>query len=257
MKFLIVLLTCAALAKPAEADWDARGRAEFAAGHFRDARRSFERAVAALSSSPALQAVALANLGQTLIALSEWTAAEEALRSARRQLPGSGQVLHLLGQILLRTGRRTEATALFEETLQIADGEPDLQAACYSDLSEVLLAEGRREEAADALESALQSAGPGQTRGRILFNLGILRYRLGDRRRAEFLLSRALIELEASLGPAHPDLVPVLENYADIEKMLGNKSEARRAADRALRLRREFVWQANASGATIHKSELR
>ena len=70
-----------------------------------------------------------------------------------------------------------------------------------------------------------------------LNNLGLLYLAQGKYAEAEALYQRALAILEKSLGPEHPDVAQVLENYADLLRETGRGEEASSMEARAQAIR--------------------
>jgi len=248
------LLLFATLAMAQTADWNRRARADFAAGRLRSAKEAFRRAVGQNDGQPREQAVALAGLGQTMLALGEWSNARRTLEQALALNPGAPQIWHLLGQARLRTGDRTGAEAAIRKGLTLADS-PEIEAACRADLATHF---GNPDASVGgALQQAINTAPPGQARARMLANLGILQWKSGNKSQAAETLSRALGEMETAVGPYHPDLAFILENYATVLKKTGRKTEAHETAERARGLKAAFGWQANTADTIIDLHDLR
>src|SRR5581483_8801177 len=57
---------------------------------------------------------------------------------------------------------------------------------------------------------------------------------------AESLFRQALAIQEKALGPEHPDIAPVLFNYAMLLRRIGRKSQARELDSRARRIRTAY-----------------
>ena len=257
MRIIAITLTLAAVAFSQPDSHDARGQAAFAAGRLRSAKTSFERAVRSAEGRPDEQVAALTNLGQTLIALDERAAAEEALRRGVNLSPESARTWHLLGQLLYKKGSIREAEAVIRKALALAPSDPAIAAPCLSDLATLLMGGNRKREAAEMLEQAIQQAVPGQARARMLDNLGTLQWRLGRREQAAETLGRALAEMEATVGPRHPDVARVLDDYSAVLAKTGRKVESRAMAIRASELKSVFGWQANAGGGTVDWRDIR
>ena len=77
----------------------------------------------------------------------------------------------------------------------------------------------------------------GQGRARMLANLGTLSWKNGAKRQAAAYLRRALSEMEAAVGPQHPDIVHILDDYALVLKKTGLKPESEGIAKRAAEMR--------------------
>ena len=253
MRYAIVLLF-ATLATAQIADWNGLAQADFGAGRLRSAKKAFRRAVDQHDGQPREQAVALAGLGQTMLALGEWSNARRTLEQALALAPGAPQIWHLLGQARLRTGDRTGAEAAIHRGLALADS-PEIEAACRADLATQFGKSGALGKG--ALQQAINTVLPGQARARMLANLGILQWKDGSRSQAAETLSRALSEMEAAVGPHHPDLAFILENYATVLRKIGRKTKAHQSAQRARELKAAFAWQANTSDTIVDVKDLR
>jgi tetratricopeptide (TPR) repeat protein len=248
---LLALLLPAALAVAQATDWYARGQADFAAGDMRSAKAAFEQAVLDAKDRPFHQAAALAGLGQTMLALRESSNALAALRQAAELAPEQPHVLHLLGQALYKTGDREEAAATMQAALDLSENEPALAAVIRNDLAVLSKIEPA------ALAQAIEAAEPGQARARMLTNLGIHLWNEGDKAAAADHLRQALADMEAAVGPEHPDVAFILENYAIVLAATGQPNAAKAASSRARDLKAAFAWQANTLGAAVDVNDLR
>jgi len=255
LSMFLVLVVVGAASQPL--DYDAKGRAEFAAGQFRAARSSFEQAASQLEGQPVGQAIVLTNLGMTLVALGEQTLAERALRKATALSPESARSWQYLAQAVLQKGDKREADRLLRKALTLVGSESRLEASCLSDLATILIQTKRKPEATEILGKAIAIAGEGQARARMLKNLGALKWDLGKLDEAEGLLARALAEMEAAVGKAHPDVAQILDDYAVVLQKRGRKLEARKTAARAESLRQSFGWQANTGKSTVDWRDIR
>lgn len=63
--------------------------------------------------------------------------------------------------------------------------------------------------------------------------------------------------MEEAVGPSHPDLAFILENYAAVLRKIGEKTKAKEAAGRARALRSAFAAQANTNGSMVDWNDLR
>lgn len=252
---VVIVLALTGLAAAQTTDWNSRGRRNFEAGNLRAAKYAFERSVERSAGDPQYQAIALTNLAQTLVALGEWSRAKPVLEQARKLSPQSPQVWHLIGQALYHTGGTLAAEEAIRNAIALAEGNPEIVSACLSDLV-TLFPESDLRISLEALRDAVNSAPPGQARGRMLANLGILQWQAGQGPAAD-TLSRALEEMENAVGPSHPDLAFILENYAAVLRKKGQKAKAKEAVGRARALRSAFASQANTDGSTIDWNDLR
>jgi tetratricopeptide (TPR) repeat protein len=141
--------------------------------------------------------------------------------------------------------------------LTLSASQAEVEASCRSDLAALLLAQNRKHEAAEMLTRAIELAPPGQARARMLTNLGTLNWRLGKTKEAEARLRQALDEMEGAVGPRHPDVARVLDDYSVVLAKTGRKEESRATAKRARDLRSAFGWQANAGRGSVDWHDLR
>lgn len=199
---------------------DALGRTEFASGRFRNAQRWFEKA-AALATEPAGQAAALGNLARSHLALGELRVANTLAARAADLLSSSPSISLLQGQISFRLGDLPAARRSLQKAVTLGAGSVAL-----ADLAFLSAAPNLLEEIIDGMP-------PGHTRARALRNLGLLQWRNGDRRQAVATLHRTILELEAAVGPTHPDLSATLTDYAEALEKIGRKTEAREVSRRA------------------------
>ncbi len=252
---LLALFTAAAASFAQDLPEDAYCRTEFAAGRLRSAKASFAKALR-LVDRPDSRAAVLTNLGQTLVALGDLSAAEKVLREASGLAPESPQPRHLLGQTLLLKGHTREAEAELRQAAAMAVTQPALAHSIDSDLATLLLDTGRARDAAGILERGIARSAPGQARARMLTNLGSLCARERRKQEAVDLLAQALAEMETAVGPRHPDVARVLEVYAAALAKAGRRNESRELASRARDLQKAFGWQANTGGAAVDWRDL-
>ena len=242
-----------ALGSP-ELGWilDALGRTEFRAGRHRSAKAYFERALRYRSNNPISEAAVLANLGQCLQALGERARAERSLRRAVDLAPESANAWHLLGSILFQNRQFAPAEAALRKAIQLSDHSDSAAAtASASDLASLYRAQGQLGKAIAALEQALELAEPGQSRARMLANLGSFKWQAGAKRQAADYLQRALKEMESAVGPNHPDVAYILADYAVVLEKSDNKKEAREAASRAKAIQSSFSAQTRNTSVAV------
>jgi tetratricopeptide (TPR) repeat protein len=122
----------------------------------------------------------LTTLGISCFDTGDLDKAEDYLQRAIAIDPKPG-VLAVLGQVYLRLGRPSEATAALQRSLGL---KPD-QAACHYDLGVVAMREGDHEEAEKRFRKALE-LNPDDTRA--IFNLGNVLRRSGKTELAERVL---------------------------------------------------------------------
>ena len=63
-----------------------------------------------------------------------------------------------------------------------------------------------------------------EAQGKILNEMGVIQYLQRNFEQAEPLFERALVALEAALGPHHPDLLPTLDNLVTLHRRAGSHS---------------------------------
>jgi len=236
--------------------YDALGRADMGSGRYRDGKRYFERALRLVANSPLEDRMAVtANLGQACQALGELAHAEQLFRRALATMPNRADLWNLLGGVLALQRRYKEA----EDALRQALSNPADPASvtARNDLAVIYEARGKFREAADLYEQAIAGTPAGQSRARMLANLGALRLKLGNPAGAVVELGRSLQEMETAVGPTHPDVAKVLEVYERILRKSGNKAEAIEVAQRAKSIRSSFVGRDNATGATVDFRDLK
>ncbi|MFN7939662.1 MAG: tetratricopeptide repeat protein [Bryobacteraceae bacterium] len=253
MQLLALFLAPALLAQSP----DAQGQAEFQAGRYRAAKKHFEHSLRLSQDSPTDHAVALANLAQAQLALGEVSAATGSLRLALDQMPHSGRLWNQYGQVLF-TGRDfAAAEAAQRKALDLTlQNDPKTAATVLSDLALLYKERGKGQQAIDSLQRALQLLPPSHARARILANLGLLRWKFGPKSAAAGYLEQALTEMEQSVGPRHPDVGRILEDYSTVLARSGRKQAAKEMAARAHQIRAASLAQTNNSRQTIDYRDL-
>lgn len=236
--------------------YDALGRAGMRSGHYHDGRRNFERALRLSVKGPLEARVAvMSNLGQACQAFGELVRAEQLFRQALAAAPNRTELWNLLGGVLALQRRYKEA----EDALGHALSNPADPASvtASNDLAVIYEARGKLREALGLYEQAIRGTPAGQSRARILANLGGLELKLGNPAGAVAALGRSLQEMETAVGPAHPDVAKVLEVYERILRKVGHKAEAIETALRAKSIRSSFVGQDHAARATVDYRDLK
>lgn len=236
-------------------DFDSLGRAEFRAGNYRTARKHFEKQMPLVTDQPEARARLLANLAQTYCSLGEISRAKKAIAEASAILPDDARLLHLRGQILFTARRYPEAEAAFEKARALAD--PSLSATALGDLSLLLQARNEHARAVRLLEQGVASVPAGQARARLLANLGVLKFKTGAKQDAARFLEQALAEAEAAVGPHHPDIAKIAEDYAAVLEKTGRRKEAKSYSQRAEAIQTAFIAQTNSTQVTVDKSDLK
>ncbi|MEP7363114.1 MAG: tetratricopeptide repeat protein [Acidobacteriota bacterium] len=207
---------------------DELGTTEYLDGRYKAALRYFERLVELWDGISSEKAVALSNLGQTLLALGETTRAEKVLRQSIEISAKAGRPWHVLGQVLYMTGRMGESEEAQREALQLADpGDSVLIASTRNDLAAVYERAGRYGESIELLEQAITVSEPGQARARMTASLGSTHWKAGHKEQALELLRQAKDEMEAAVGQGHEDTERIVLTYAEVLREMGRKKEAK------------------------------
>jgi len=221
---------------------DALGRAELKAGRYRAAKGYFERGLRQEKGD----SIVATNLAMASIALGDYRRAEQLLREVLTGTPDRPIPRRTLAQALYRQGRRDEAAAILERLVN--EGRDP---AARADLA-LIYEERRQPEKAMALISeAIAEAQPGQSRARLLVNLGVLQWKTGAGKESSATLEKALREIEASVGNEHPDTAWILEQYGQVLRLMGRKEEARIIHARAGQIRSAFAVQSNENRHTV------
>jgi len=235
--------------------YDALGRAGMERGHYRDGKRNFERALRLAADGPFdARAAVTSNLGQACLALGELVRAEQLFRQAVAALPNHAELWNLLGSVLVLQHRYKEAEDALSKAL--SDPANPASVAARNDLAVLYQFRGKLSEAANLYEQAISNAPAGQSRARILANLGALRLKLGNPAGAGEVLGRALQEMETAVGLAHPDVAKVLEVYERVLRKAGHKAQAIEVAQRAKSIRSSFAGQ-GATPASVDYRDLK
>lgn len=213
---------------------DAMGRTWFRAGRFSQAATSFEKALK-LSTQPAARVPILCNAAQSYREAGDSAKSEKHLREALTLEPEEPHAWRLLGSVLIRQRKFSEAEAAERKALSL--GDPTTAVAVWSDLAMIHEARGNYAESAIDLRAALALAQPGYERARLLSNLGAAELKLGRPGDGVVQISKSLAEMEAAVGPQHPDVAGILELYATALRANRRKPESEQAARRAKEIR--------------------
>jgi tetratricopeptide (TPR) repeat protein len=236
--------------------YDALGRADMGSGRYRDGKRYFERALRLAADGPLeARATVTSNLGQACQALGELVRAEQLFRQALTAMPNRADLWNLLGGVLALQRRYKEAEDALTQALSNSADAASVTAV--NDIAVIYEARGKLHEAAGLYERAISSVPAGQSRARMLANLGALRLKLGNPAGAVVTLGRSLQEMESAVGPTHPDVAKVLEVYDRVLRKSGHKAEAIELAQRAKSIRSSFIGQDNATQATVDYRDLK
>ena len=150
-----------------------------------------------------------------------WTEVEAACRETLLVQPNCVDALHLLGNVMLRTGQATLAIAFLRKAIRLKPGESDL----HTSLGISLLAVGRFREGETHVQQAIELE---PTTARAHRALGIARRAQGDLERAAEQFRRCL-ELQPADVSVHIELSVTLRD-------LGRRAEALAACKQALAL---------------------
>ena len=96
---------------------------------------------------------------------------------------------------------------------------------------------------------------PSQARARMLANLGTSSWKVGEKKQAVTWLSQALAEMESIVGPNHPDVARILEDYSTVLRKTGRGTEAKEFEKRARDIRSSFA--AHTGEATVDWRDLK
>jgi tetratricopeptide (TPR) repeat protein len=213
---------------------DAVGRTWFRAGRFLQAATSFEKALK-LSAQPAARVPILCNAAQSYREAGDSKKSEKHLREALKLSPEEPHAWRLLGSVLIRQRRFAEAEVAEKKAFSF--GDPTIAVAVLGDLAMIHEARGNNAESANDLRAAIALAQPGNERARLLGNLGAAELKLGRTGEGLVHLQNSLEEMEAAVGPRHPDLAGILELYSTALLAARRKPEAQQAALRAREIR--------------------
>lgn len=213
---------------------DALGRSWFRAGKYFQAATCFERALK-LSTQPPARVPILCNAAQSYREAGDYRSAEKHLREALSLSPAEPHAWQLLGSVLILQRKFAEAEAA--ERNAFSFGGSTFAVSVWGDLAMIHEARGNHAESARVLTAAIGLAQPGYVRARLLGNLGSTELRLGQPGDGLEHLRSSLQEMEAAVGPLHPDVAAILEVYSTALRRARRKSEAQQAALRAKEIR--------------------
>jgi tetratricopeptide (TPR) repeat protein len=234
------------------------GQLEFVAGQYRTSLRHYERVLKLLPPSGTARAMVLADAAQSCIGLAEFGRALLFMRQALKLHPDRTEYWQLLATALYTTGNDTEAEAAAQRAAREAGlSNGDVYAASKGLLGAIYQRRKQYREAMTEMDAAVSSAKTGQLRSRITANRGTLWWRMGNPSKAVTDLRDALAEAEAAVGPEHPDLVGILDDYGWVLKRIGRKREAKDAINRASRIRAAHASEANLDRHIVNWRDLR
>jgi tetratricopeptide (TPR) repeat protein len=213
---------------------DALGRTQFQSGQYRESTHSFERALQ-LWDQPVDRVAGLCNAGQAYREVGDYGRAEAYVREALALAPTEPRVWQLLGSVLIKRKRYQQAEAAERHSLSL--GGTGIAASVWSDLAVIHEAQGKYEESEKALQRSIEITTPGRQRARMLANLGDVERKLGRFEDAVVHSRQGLEEMEAAVGPRHPDVATILEVHSTALRQAGRRPEAKQAAGRAREIR--------------------
>ena len=172
---------------------------------------------------------------------------EEAQKTAWQLTDGvsRAELLNAWSALHLKLGRLRAAEAELQEAQQIVTKLPDagdLHPAVLHNLAAVEMRMGRypdalshEKEAMSRFEKILTPDHPTLIRG--WASLASLQYMMGQTQEAKISIERAMASAEKTYGVAHPFLADLLESDAIVLDKLMLRKEAKRARDRARKIR--------------------
>ena len=230
---------------------DALGRAEYRCGRYRQAKCHFEAALHLWPVNSRERAIVFYNLGRACLELQEHTYAEEMFRRTLETRSGEAYVWQAIGQAQFQRGRKDAAEDSFRKAISLSD--PENRPMMVSDLAMLFLEKRQYDQAAAIWREAIARTEPGQVRARMRHSLGVLQWACQQKDRAAVQLRLALAEMEAAVGPRHPDVASILEDYHEVLRKSGKTA----AAERASAIRASFAAQGGDRRNTVDWRDLR
>ncbi len=190
-------------------------------GRYDEALAACERSV---NQEPTLEG--LGNCGMTYYRMRQFDKAAVKLQRARELAPGNHQVIGNLARIYHYAGKRSEATALHAEAIELARAErlvPATKDALHVALAEYCAKTGRRAEALDQLRQVGldRFASTRASDPHLLFFAAVVYHQLGERKDALSWLERALDwGLPVAELRAFPELDD-LKSDPDFQRLVG------------------------------------
>jgi len=237
-----------------QADWIAAGNRALDNGSPEEAAADFARALdvdmrAATSIKDLLHL--RVTLATAYLEAGEYRQMEAVLEEAQKtawQLNDGvsrAELLNAWSALHLKLGRLRAAEAELQEAQQIVTKLPDagdLHPAVLHNLAAVEMRTGRypdalshEKEAMSRFEKILAPDHPTLIRG--WASLASLQYMMGQTQEAKISIERAMASAEKTYGAAHPFLADLLESDAIVLDKLKLRKEAKRARDRARKIR--------------------
>ena len=172
------------------------------------ARQEFEEAEQLLRESLDMQETvgAWADLGDLLMRLEQHREAVSAFERAQKLDPKSPQVRWRLGRALEMADRKPEARLVYEEAINIDEGD----AMAHALLGNIMVAEGELDAAAQHLIRAVQL---GLTSAQIFIQMGYIASQKGD-----FNAARQLLAQAAQIDPTLTDQIKQMTDQLRTEE---------------------------------------
>lgn len=235
---------------------NALGRAAFKLGKVRESKACFTRAAEILESVGKPHATVYFNLGKAHQELFELRKAEAAFRKALKIQPNEPTVRQGLGQVFMVTRRLREAEAEFRASLATLSPDATETSSVLADMAMLYQLQDNHVLAVETYAKALEIKPPGQVRARILANRANALLNLRRYQDAEKDVRQALDEIQAVVGPSHPDVASVLDQYAVLLKKTGRRNEADAISRRVRAIEMSFAGQTNSTGSTVDWQDL-
>lgn len=238
-------------------------------GQLRDAERTYLKAVSSFAGAGVadkrLVIRAYAGLSDVYIQTGQYSKAETLIRHLLKDSPAGADsdrasLMGSLGVILAHRQKHAEAEQVLQQTAAFGAGDhstemQEVRAVAIANLAGIQMRDGRTAEAlssyrvALAMMDGLPNASPATLVVTIADYANVLET-MDDRQAANDLYARALRIAQLRLGPAHPILGGLLQQYSLVLRRSGKKAEARTFANVARRIR-DTSGRENLTGHTI------
>jgi len=227
-----------------------QARAEYVGGHFVASEKLIVAAIQALQpGEDSLRAAALAELGDVYVSEDELFKAEnaysESLAVYRRlsDKTNTASLLQELGTLYSLQNRYDDALQLLQQALRLTKTLPgsnaSLMASALDGLGMTYYRQGKTDKAGRFFNQALRlisASGVKFKTSALLVNLGVVYIAKRKFQEAEDVLKQALKDVEAEVGPQHPDLIFVLTALGVLYTDSGRYAEAEGEYLRALHI---------------------
>lgn len=219
----------------------------FSAGQYSKAESMIREALhlAEISEDKNIAASASHDLGTILTAMGRYSEALEVYSNALALKESLGEselsiasTLNQLAQVYSATGQLNQAEHLYEQALLVAEkaGLTHEKAITLSNLATVYMHQGRFSEAEALYRKVLEiQEMVGDWRAATtLNNLGNVYFAMHDLGKAHNAFQRSASQMEAQLGPDHPDTASVINNLSRVLAEEGDEEEAARMFKKSL-----------------------